>query len=195
MAYIHDVFVSYRHHGAVFQWVHNHFYPRLREWLEASAPTEVSVFIDTTNEAGAVWPQALQNALAGSRLMVAVYSAEYFRSPWCLAEFQTMLQRQVACEIPNKDDARGLIIPVKFNDGEYFSAEACEITYRDLSAWSYPYPVFSESRKYLSFADAVRELAELIVPRLPTVPDWSSEWPIADPVEPQKEDALPFPHL
>jgi hypothetical protein len=47
VTYVHDVFVSYRHGGAVRDWVQNHFHPRLVEWLTASAGSDISVFIDT----------------------------------------------------------------------------------------------------------------------------------------------------
>lgn len=131
--------------------------------------------------------------------MVSVYSPEYFRSQWCLSEFQTMALRQRACGLPSDNDARTLIIPVKFNDGDHFPKEASRITYRDLSPWNFPYEVFEESPRYLEFADEVRSLAEHVVKRLADVPAWSETWEVLDPAElgrPSSVTApLDFPHL
>lgn len=182
MAYVHDVFLSYRHHGAVRDWVHNHFHPCLVEWLDATAGSHVSVFIDEDIEAGTLWPLALRQALATSKLMVSVYSPEYFRSPWCCAEFGTMTARQEVCGIA-EDGPHTLIVPVKLMGSDTaFPADATTIEYVDLTSWNYPYPVFRDSTRFLDFADVVRErIAVPIVNRLSTVPVWNADWPIVDP--------------
>jgi hypothetical protein len=181
VAYNYDVFLSYRHAGVVHEWVHEHFYPRLSEWLSGAATRDVAVFIDSSIEAGQVWPIALRNALCGSRVMVAVYSPQYFHSAWCQAEFRTILAREAACGLAVGGDARSLIFPVKFNDGEHFPEEATNITFRDLSGWNSPHAVFAETPAYVEFSKAVSELAEEIVRRLDDVPVWDKDWPIVEP--------------
>lgn len=44
--YLYDVFVSYRHKPPVLDWVRNHFYPLLNQWLPSAMPVEPEIFID-----------------------------------------------------------------------------------------------------------------------------------------------------
>ena len=104
-----------------------------------------------------------------------------------------MLERQRLCGIPADDDARTLVLPVKFNDGEFFPAFATRLKYEDLSAHNYPMPVFAESTKYLAFKDKVEGFARTIVGRLVGVPPWTSDWPLVDVAEEELMRGTPFP--
>jgi hypothetical protein len=73
ITYEFDIFISYRRHAPVLEWVKNHFEPRLTEWLGTSWPNEPRDFRDEI-EVGSDWPLRLENGLARSGLLVAVWS-------------------------------------------------------------------------------------------------------------------------
>ena len=56
--YLYDVFISYRHKPPMDDWVRNHFYPLLEQWLPECLPIdhEPSIFIDWEMETGTAWP-------------------------------------------------------------------------------------------------------------------------------------------
>lgn len=181
MSYSYDVFISYRHAGVVRDWVLNHFHPRLQEWLNAASLTEVSVFVDELSvETGSDLPEAIRQALSRSKVMVPVYSPQYFSSSWCQTEFHTMVERLRRCGLPTSDDPRTLVVPVKFNDGDHFTELACGFKYDDFSSFAQPYPVYAESVGYLEFANRVKALADTIVGRFDAVPPWDSDWPLIE---------------
>ena len=50
-----------------------------------------------------------------------------------------------------------------------------------MKEWGYPYPQFADSPAFLSFHDAVRQLAGEIARQLETVPAWDANWPVERP--------------
>jgi len=134
------------------------------------------VFFDGQLEVGADWPEALAEALNYSCCMVAVWSPTYFRSKWCMAEWQTMSAREQEFGI-KLDGLPGLVYPVVYSDGDYFPEEAKRTQQkRDLQDYAYPYAQFKNSEKYLIFHDKVAEIAKDLEKWLRRIPDYSSDW-------------------
>lgn len=185
MAYQYDVFLSYTRRASAGEWVERHFYPLLRDALENSMPREVRIFVDWRQETGISWPDNLAQALSTSRVMVAVLSPPYFRSPWCLAEWVSMCERHRVLGLALESDPTALIHPVVFADGDYFPREAKALQYRDFRPWSYPSEVFKNSPLYLDFYSAVQQFAETLALGIEAVPDWRPGWPVIRP------DSLP----
>src|SRR5262249_8127901 len=94
--YLYDVFVSYRHKEPVLDWLRHHFYPKLQRWLPNVMPRDPEIFVDWQIEVGSAWPLTLREGLLRSRCMVAICTPEYFRSPWCLAEWRSFRARERA---------------------------------------------------------------------------------------------------
>lgn len=159
--YVYDVFVSYRHRGQAMEWVKNHFYPLLEQRLPDCLPIdhEPSIFIDLEIETGAAWPAKLCQALKSSRCLVAVWSPEYFRSDWCLAEWQTMRERERRLGWRTEQKPQGLIYPVVFADGEHFPQEARDVQWKDLRQWNYGAPAFRDTAGFLEFDREVQRVA------------------------------------
>jgi hypothetical protein len=194
LAYEYDVFLSYRRKPPVDQWVQNHFHPQLQDWLDESSAEERRVFIDVQAETGVAWPENLKRALSRSRLLVAVFSPRYFRSAWCIAEFQTMLERERVLGLRTQDNPRGLILPVRFSDGEHFPDDAKNIEQFDLSHWNFAAPAFSQSVAYLQFLERVQKFARDVSNRLADIPAWDDAWPIATP-QPAPAQSFSLPRL
>jgi TIR domain len=180
--YEHDVFVSYRRHLPISQWVNDYFYDELSQWL-ASAYREIPrVFVDTDGiETGDSYPKRLRRELLRSAFLVPVWSPSYFESGWCVAELRSMMAREQALQMRTDDNPEGLVLAVKFQKGDYVPDYASEIQCRDYSEWALTAPAFRNSPLYLDFQADVKAFTALIAERLGQAPPWQSDWPIETP--------------
>lgn len=176
-----DVFISYRRAGNVPTWVHNHFLPKLRSCLSDEIEDDVEVFVDLDIEVGSAWPMRLEKALLRSKLLVAVWSAQYFRSAWCLAEWKSMRAREEALGLGSSDHPDGLIYPILFADSENFPEEALSRSYRDLKKWNCPDRSFQETAEYVEFHREMQKVAGELARRLARVPPWQPGWVVERP--------------
>ncbi len=126
MPYEYDAFLSYRRHGEWPQWVQSIFYPLFAHWLGEELPG-VKIFIDYNIETGASWPQRLGLALSQSRVLVPLFSRQYFSSPWCQLELSLMFAREASCGFRTAERPGGLVVPAHIHDGENFPQRAREI--------------------------------------------------------------------
>lgn len=128
MAYRWDVFLSYRRFREWPRWVNDHFLQLFEHYLGEELGRDAHVFIDKNAiETGAAWPYKLAEGLAESRVLVCLWSRQYFGSPWCLAEFAHMRAREEACGLANAQRPEGLILPVVLHDGADFPADVRHI--------------------------------------------------------------------
>ena len=182
MAYEYDIFLSYPRKGQVCPWVYNHFLPLLRNCLDSHLEQEPRIFVDSAQPTGVRWPDYIKDALLHSRLLVAVWTPPYFRSLWCLAEWNSMLQRESVLIQTGNNPPRGLVYPVVYSDGDHFHPRAKETQYRrNLSAFTYPYPCYRHSSAYLPFHDAMMSMAEELEAHLSEIPEWEANWPVVEP--------------
>ncbi len=182
MSYENDIFISYRRSPTVGPWVRNHLAPRLEARLNEVSARPVHVYCDFKMEEGVNWPAELKLRIRRSRMLVTVWSADYFRSSWCMAEWQSFRRREALLGLFNDEHPRGLVYPVRYSDGDHFHAEA-RITQcrRDFSELNYPDEVFRLSVKYLEFDNLVRAMASDLASLLNDVPSWSDTFPIVEP--------------
>jgi hypothetical protein len=182
MSYEYEVFLSYARSQTDGQWVRNHFAQQLEYRLNDVTRDRVRISWDHQMESGVSWPDELKRRLRCSRLLVAVWSPEYFRSAWCMAEWRSFRERELKLGLFNVDQPRGLIYPIRYSDGEHFHSEAqrtqCK---KDFSSLNYPFLVFQKSEKFLDFDDLVRDMASEIAQRLNQIPTWRDDFPIVEP--------------
>jgi hypothetical protein len=183
-----DVFISYRRDGNPYKWVRNHFYPRLKDCLADHLPTDPTVFIDEEMEIGSVWPDRLEEALNRTRIMVTVFSPQYFRSRWCLAEWHSMEAREKLL------GHSGLIYPVLFSDSDNFPSFARSRSWRDLKKWNRPDPVYQQTTEWIGFVEEVENTAIDLAKRLAKVPEWRPNWPVFRP-DPPMPGMTPLPRF
>lgn len=193
--YVYDIFISYRREPPVLDWVRNHFYPLLDQWLPNFTPVtqRPKIFIDWQIETGAKWPAALKNALKVSRCLIPVWTPEYFRSEWCVAEWKTMIKREQLCRRGTTQNPLGLIYPVIFSDGEHFPTGALDTQHKDLREWNYQYPVFRETAGYLAFDRAIQQLSQELANFIQRAPTWR-DWPVVTP-RPTRTVTVRIPRL
>lgn len=168
-----DVFVSYRRSGPgnAATWVRNYFHRMLEDCL-ADELGRTAVFIDSEVETGAVWPPLLREALARSKMLVAVWSPPYFHSPWCLAEWRTMEARERAL-----GGTARLVYPVRYSDGDNFPDDAKQRQQFDVRGVSNPFPAFGGSHRQADLFDTVRVISGEVAKTITAVPPWRADWP------------------
>jgi len=132
---------------------------------------------------GVNWPEALKGAIRCSRLLCAVWSADYFRSHWCMAEWRSFREREERLGMFSSLQPQGLVYPVRYADGDYFHDDAKKTQCRkDFRTLNYPDDVFQNSLKYLEFDELVKEMAIELIAQLKAVPEWRADFPIVTPV-------------
>lgn len=181
MTYEFDIFVSYRRTESISRWVKNYLVPLLQERLNQIAPKDIHIFCDYKMADGVNFPAELERQIKASSLLLGIWSANYFRSKWCMAEWESFRERQKQLGLFTDDHTQGLIYPVRYSDGDYFHPEAkivqCQ---KDFSQLSYFNEGFRRSQKYEEFDDLVRKMAEDLVALLNDVPAWRADFPIAE---------------
>ena len=180
MSYDFDVFISYRRRGDVKEWVHKHFKRRLEQKLLNHLPNDPRIFLDVeTISDGSRWPDEIRRGLQRSKIMVGVWSPDYFRSDWCMTEWQTMEHRSHITGHFTDARPHGLVYPIRFSDGEYFHPNAqatqCKM---DFGSHNFPHDVWMNSTSYLEFDRMIDDVARDLAKWLESVPPWHSEWPV-----------------
>jgi hypothetical protein len=132
MAYQWDVFLSYRRFKEWPGWVNDHFLPLFTHYLGEELGRDANIFIDTEAvETGCVWPLKLAEGLSESRVLVCLWSKQYFSSSWCLAELAHMRARESACGFGSMERPECLIVPAILHDGEDFPQAVRHIQTKD----------------------------------------------------------------
>src|SRR5215475_4164150 len=148
MDYEYDVFLSYRRGPPVGEWVNNHFYPQLLNWLPLELNRETKVYKDDqATLLGTHWPQALKRALHLSRCLLCVWSPDYFWHEWCVAEWRSMVAREKLLGYGTNNNPAGLIVPVVFHDGKNFPPEAQQVQYKDFREYNIPVASFCQTAR------------------------------------------------
>jgi hypothetical protein len=182
MSYTHDIFVSYRRSKTVGGWVQRHLAPRLQARLDEIAPKPVRVFVDSQMEEGVNLPAELRSRITTSGILLAIWSADYFRSAWCMAEWQSFREREKLLGYFTDAKPASLVYPVRYADGSSFHPDAkLALCRKDFSQLNYPDEVFRGSKKYLKFDDLVREVAHELVDRMSSTPPWAPTFPVVEP--------------
>ncbi|MBE8520472.1 TIR domain-containing protein [Amycolatopsis sp. H6(2020)] len=173
--YQYDVFVSYRRSGPgnAARWVQQHFHRMLEDCL-ADQIGQTAVFLDTSAETGVHWPTMVQ-ALARSKMLVAIWSPPYFASRWCLAELETMLARERAL-----GGLTQLVYPIVYSDGDTFPEWARKRRGRPVHKVSNPFPSFEGSHRQADLHDETCAIAIELAVQLARVPPWRPDWPACD---------------
>jgi hypothetical protein len=127
------------------------------------------MFIDERIEPGADWPARLAGALGRARVLLPVFSRDYFGSDWCIHELDLMHARSRQCP------GSCLIIPVVGHDGDLIPNEIKRLQSFDLS----PYRNTDLQRRtprFEQFADSVKALAPHVATAIGSAPNFDPSW-------------------
>ena len=125
--YEHHVFLSYVRQPLIHAWVVG-LVERLRYRLTEDLGEPAKVFFDEGNiGAGDRITAKVNRAIQGSSCLVALWSAEYFRSRWCVSEWQSFVEREKIIDT----ESQGLVVPIRIGDGNHFPEAVCDVHCKD----------------------------------------------------------------
>ena len=188
--YEHDVFISYKQDSNPGAWVHEHFYPTLIGCLSDECAIAPKVFVDKTGiRVGDLWKSQILKSLQTSKIIIPIWSPQYFESRFCIAELRTFLDREQALGMASAGNPQGLIYPIVYSDGEHFPSYAKARQYvtsfnnqsPDFNKLNCPLKQFKDSLAYIEFFGMVRDIAKDISVMLKDIPPWSPDWSAVDP--------------
>lgn len=169
MDYLYDVFISYRRHREWTPWTREHFCNLLEAYLTQDLGRSPTIFADDRIEPGADWPDRLGDSLARARVLIAIFSGDYFGSHWCLHELDLMHGRLLRFPETN------LIVPVIGHDGQLIPAEIARIQSFDISSYRNT-DLQRRTPRYEAFSDAVKSLAPHVANAIGTAPLFDASW-------------------
>ena len=188
--YVYDVFVSYRREPPgeelLTPWLME-VVKRVRRWLGMClGGVEARVFFDTqVLGPGSRWQTELGRAIRTSKCLLPIWSPEYFNSQWCVAEWQSFVDREQLLDPPAR-----LIVPITIHDGQSFPPEAQQVTHLDLCGYAGTTGGFWETRRAgeldIMLYDFSPRLADIVRNAPPYRPDWPVRTPPSDPPEPPR---------
>lgn len=117
---------------------------------------------------------ALAEHLATSKIMVAIFSGDYFGSDWCLHELDLMLERSTQAAL-GKTKHMPLIVPVVVHDGDLIPQEAKRIQPMDLAKYRIAH-INRDTIDYHEFSKAMGKLAPDVAAQIRSAPPFDSEW-------------------
>lgn len=167
--YLHDVFISYRRHREWTPWTREYFRDLLDAYLTQELGRSPAIFIDDRIEPGVDWPLRLGVALGRARILLAVFSRDYFGSEWCLHELDLMHDRL------RRFPGTRLIIPVIGHDGDLIPIEIGRLQSFDLSAFRNT-DLQRRTPRFEQFSDSVRNLAPHVADAIGSAPPFDPAW-------------------
>lgn len=176
--YVYDVFVSYPHEEQHRLWVHEFFLKGFRNFLRNELGREPRFYVDTEeNDPGDAWPSRLMAALGHSRIVIPIWSVEYFNSNWCRAECAVMLYREKQLGLRSKLRPEGLILPVRLFDGSHYPKFARDIQSLDCTEYNIIYEYYKNTPQYFELQKLLRDsFAKKVAARITGAPPWSADW-------------------
>jgi hypothetical protein len=146
----------------------------LRHWLDATLGRDSRIFFDVRDiETGESWPYRLAQALAHSKVMVCLWSKQYFSSQWCTAELSHMLARRKITATPF--GLRPLILAAVIHDGEELDPSLAEIQRFPLQKYSNPW-IGKGSPAAEQLSMELEEFSRHVAHALDRAPDHDPKW-------------------
>lgn len=186
-----DVFFSYKRDPESDKW-HETVARKLEFWLrkEINAP-EARIFFDTESiETGEQWNRTIREGLKTSKCLVAVWSPDYFHSPWCIAEWQSFVQREQHLKLKTGS----LIAPARYHDGEYFPRAAQNAQMMDFRQYTSTMAFFWDSKYADEFERTVlKPFAKAVAKKIRNAPTYDDKFPLVAADEPPVPSLPPVP--
>lgn len=174
MTYRYDVFLSYRRANDWPRFVEKHFLPKFQHWLDTTRGRASPIFFDIHDiETGESWPYRLADGLSHSKVMVCLWSKEYFSSRWCAAELTQMLARRKSLTGPLGPPP--LILAVAIHDSEDLDPSLDDIQRFPLQEYSNPW-IAEGSIAAERLSIEIKTLAQHAADALDQAPQYDPAW-------------------
>jgi hypothetical protein len=110
--FLYDVFLSYARRDPEIELDIERLAQAVKDEFVRVTGGDLRIFIDKSIHYGDSWPNALEDALASSKVLLACLSPAYFQSEWCRKEWMSFFAREGAA------GGRTLIFPVRLRSWE-----------------------------------------------------------------------------
>lgn len=172
--YKYDVFLSYSRSGQWETFVDDVFEPILSHWLGEELGRTPVVFKDRSIVSiGQNWHEMLEHALQASRVMVTLWSRQYFSSEWCRRELSFMLARANEFKVRGVFDR--IILPATIHDGNKFPPFLSALQTLNLSEYADPFMTRRSLLREMLSAK-MQELSRDAASAIEKVPNDSFQW-------------------
>jgi hypothetical protein len=176
MTYRYDVFVSYPRERDHQLWVREIFIEAFKLHLTQDLGRPPKIFYDQIILDGSAWPEKLKAALATSRLLVPVWSINYFFSDWCMGECAVFLHREQRLGYRTTANPCGLIQPIRLFDGKKYPSFAQQIQSLDVTEFNLISENYKKTEQYFGLLKLVKGWTPSVADAITGCPDWSEEW-------------------
>jgi len=177
MAYLHDVFISYRRDDLTRSWIEKHFIPLLSSHVFLELGRHPDFYIDVQLESGTTWPLSLGSALGTSRTIIPLWSKTYLNSKWCSCEISHMLEREIKTGFRTLQKPEGLVFPTIIHDGETMPIQLSSIQKVEIQE-CFNLKMSPDSPKAELLSEKLKPLARAIAGAIENAPDWQTDWKI-----------------
>jgi hypothetical protein len=168
MGYEFEAFFSYKRDPESDSW-HERVKEKLEFWVrqELGNPT-AKIFFDREDiRTGERWKERISERLLRSKCIICIWSPLYFRSQWCIAEWNVFDHR---ARLLKAD----LVIPASYHDGKSFPAEARATQMEDFSNYASTIPRFWDTDLAVEFDQKIRKFASELAQRILKAPPFDS---------------------
>jgi TIR domain len=178
MAYLYDVFISYKRGGTKDVWLEKNFKPLFEEYLSDILLKKPEIFIDRTGlTQGADWSDGIIYALAHSKCLVAIVSPSYFmNSEWCIKEFLTIKFRQQKLNLQAGTIPPSLMWLIAIQDFENVPPIIHTIQLANYVKYNLIGDAFFRSDAFLDFQTDLRKDVKTVSNIIKNAPNWQEEW-------------------
>jgi hypothetical protein len=136
-------------------------------YLQPELQRRPKVYVDDRSPGDASSAISLGENLARSRAMVAIFSADYWTSPWCIHELDLMLDRA--------SGGLELVIAAVVHDCESLPAPIGLIKKTDIKEFRITH-MYTGGQKYQDFSMAVGKLAPHLCAPIRRLPTFDATW-------------------
>jgi hypothetical protein len=145
-----------------------------RHWLAAEMGAPPRIFFDADMiETGEAWPYRLAVSIAASKIMVCLWSNEYFSSPWCLAELAHMMARRQFTS--QTHGPLPLVLALVIHDGEKISPHLNDIQRDSIRDYASPW-IARDSLKAEKLSDKIAKFSVHVFHALQQAPECNPAW-------------------
>ena len=175
--YEYDIFISYPHENDHLMWVHEFFLDKFSLYLKQELFRTPSIYVDKQrNMPGVTWPLGLKAALAQSKILLPIWSIDYFKSDWCRAECAVMLYREQQLQYRTVHKPEGLILPVRLFDGKGYPKFANRIASLDCTNYNIIFEGYKETGQYYALLQLVKDWVPEVARSIRSAPPWNADW-------------------
>ena len=149
--------------------------PMLSERLELELGRDASIYFDSALSAGGTWPVQLGQALARSRILLALWSKPYLTSEWCARELAIMRAREDKLNLRSPAKPNGTIFISVIHDGETMPDTLNMIQTSEIKEF-YNTRMAPDSRKAEGLMDRLTGIAPDLASMIEAAPPYQVHW-------------------